>query len=276
MSLAYKQQIDEVCKSLPDLGLKHFVMYIIFNNGSTFVLSNVYPILKAYYQDALFKEDYTYTPEWIKPIPKGYYLCDETQTLSPRLKELLAEHYKIYPAYNIIRPHVECSFVFSAIREIPTKNGHLFYEKTISAFEEFCIRFVDTFLDLIISCNPTYRYSFILTNKMLRDAVIKQGYDEEITLTSREQECLIMASQGKSAKEIARILNRSFYTVEIHLKKIRKLFGCNSFSAIMMECIHRGIIGNVSPFNNKQRERLLHNEPHFARPLIIQSGIVKM
>jgi len=249
LSLAYKEQIDEMCKPLVSMGLKHAVMYLLFNDGSTFVLSNLYSLAKPYYQEGLSKEDYVYTRKMLISATPGYYLYEETPCISNHFKKLLAKQYKVYPIYNLVRPHAECSFVFSAIRDTPSESPQLFYEKTLQKFETFCIQFVDAFLDLIIHCNPTYRFSFILTNKKLRDAVIRQGYEEEITLSMRQQECLWHAMQGKSAKEIGQQLQISYFTVETHLKNIRERFHCNSLNKLLLECIHRGIIGKMGVFN---------------------------
>ncbi|VEG92250.1 helix-turn-helix transcriptional regulator [Legionella spiritensis] len=252
LSLAYRNQIDKICDRLPLLGLKHMAMYIVFNDGSVFTLSNLYPILKDYYQGGLYKEDYTYTPAMIQPFQEGYYLCQNRPFISEKLKEIVTKQYHLYPIYNIIRHHSECTFIFSAIRNTPTESPQLFYERTIKKFETLCIQFIDNFLDLIITCNPSYRFSFILTNKRLRDAVIRQGYEQEISISMREKECLWHVMQGKSAKEIARSLNISPYTVEEYLKRIREVFNCSKMAEIMLECIHRGIIGNVNHFHKKE------------------------
>ena len=252
LSLAYKNQIDAVCKILPNMGLKNFVMYLIFNDGNILILSNVYCILKPYYQDSLYREDYTYTSELIQPINEGYYLCNEQKSLSPNLKSLFAEKYNLHPIFNIVRKHPECTFVFSAVKDSPVDSAQIFYERTVKKFEDFCIRFLDEAVGLIIASNPAYRFSFVLNNKALRDAVIRQGYNDEIHLSVRQQECLWHAGLGKSAKEVAIALGISPYTVEQHLKQIREMFNCNKLPEIMLECIHRGIIGNVSLFNKKQ------------------------
>lgn len=176
LSLTYKKQIDEVCKSLPNIGLKNFVMYLVYNDGSTLILSNVYSILKPYYLESLCEEDHTYTSEMILPFHQGYYLCKEQQALSPNLKELFGTKYNIHPVYNIIRRHSECTFVFSAINDSPIDSAQIFYEKTVKQFEDFCICFLDALAGLIIKSSPEHRYSFALTNKSLRDAIIRQGY----------------------------------------------------------------------------------------------------
>jgi|GEM_PF-6946650 len=100
LSLAYRNKIDEVCKPLANLGIKNFAMYIIFNDNNILILSNVFTLIKPYYQELLYQEDYTYTPELIQ---HDYYFCNEQQSLSKRLKNRCAEKYNYYPIYNIVR-----------------------------------------------------------------------------------------------------------------------------------------------------------------------------
>lgn len=103
----------------------------------------------------------------------------------------------------------------------------------------------------------------MLNNKSLRDAVIRQGYEDEISLSFREQECLWHAVQGNSAKEVGRILCLSPLTVEQYLKKIRRQFGGRKLPEIMLECIHRGIIGKVGCFNKQRHPTKSIYQPTF-------------
>lgn len=245
LSLKHKEKIEEVCKPLSNLGLTNFVMYIVFNNGQTFVLSNVFNLLQSYYQDELYKEDYTYTKGFIDPVHSGHYFCEEEGALSPRIKDLCSQKYNYYPTYNLVRKHSECTFVFSAIKSHRDGNVNHFYKHTVSSFEHFCIHFVDSFLALILEHNPEYRYSFVLTNKALRDSVIKNQYKKEIKITSREKDCLSLLAQGKKTKDIARLLDLSRYTVEDYFRNIRHAFSTQTTHAALAEAIQLGIIGNL-------------------------------
>lgn len=239
LSLSHKEKIDKVCKSLPHIGLDNVVMYILFNDGRIFVLSNVYQILKIYYP-----QDFADTKSLVEPARKGFYLCTEVDAFSTNLKK-----YNLSPIYNLVRHDQECNFVFSAIRKTAVENPQAFNQQTVKAFESFCIQFVDAFLDLIIEQNKDYRFSFIFNNKRLRDAVLRQGYEDDIALTKREQECIWYVGRGSTVKETAKSLNLSPYTVEQHLKRIRGLFNCTRIPEIMFECIHRGILGKSKVFH---------------------------
>lgn len=267
LSLAYKKQIEPVCNYIKTIGLNYFVMYLVLNDGNLFILSNVYPILKPYYQEALYKQDYTYTAPVIASATEGYYLCTNIDSVTPDFKKILAEKYSIFPIYNIVRSCVECTFIFSAICNTPVDLPLLFYKKTIASFENFCTNFVDSFLNLITMYNPNYKYAFILSNKAFRHAIIKGGYADNKTLSFREQECLWLASQGKSGKQIAQVLKISPFTVEKHLKKIRETFNCSSLTEAVVEGIHRGVIGKI---NIPVKLSNQHNKSnaYFARPIL--------
>lgn len=245
LSLAYRDQIDKICLKLPRLGLKYFVMYIIFNNGSCFVLSNIYHHLFPYYYEGYYKHDYSFKPEIINGI--NYYLCDKTPSVSSKFKEILENKFSVYRAYYIVRRSPECTFVFGAMKDKIVDRYNEFYSRTIDGFENFCIEFVDHFICLIKHYNPSYRNSFILTNDRFRSAVIKEKYPEKEKLTSREKECLNLASRGKSAKQIAKILSISPLTVEQHYKNIREKFNCGTLVEAVVEGIHRGVIGEINP-----------------------------
>jgi LuxR family transcriptional activator of bioluminescence operon len=71
----------------------------------------------------------------------------------------------------------------------------------------------------------------------LQDAIIRIKKDlhkkENITLTTREIECLTWATEGKSAWEISKILGCSERTITFHLKNATLKLGCaNRYQAI--------------------------------------------
>lgn len=251
LSLVHRQTIDHCCQGLATIGLSHMVMYLIFNDGQTMIVSNLYQLIPAYYQDGWYQDDYTYTPPFIQPFQPSYYLFEQPYSLSQRLMALLHTRYQLYPVYNIIRHHSECTLVFSAIRGAPTAQPQHFYEQTVQSFETIGCRLLDAFCTIIRADYPAYRRSFILTNPSLREAVIKQGYDDDIRLSPREHDCLWFASQGCSAKEIGQTLQLSPYTVEQHLKQIRLRFKRQKLPDILLECLHRGLIGKVATFQRQ-------------------------
>lgn len=253
VSLKYRREIEAFCRSLPSIGLDHMVMYIVFNDGSCFVLSNIFHMLEAYYAESLYKEDYSFRLETITGI--DHFLCHETFAVSLKFKQMLEERFGVHRAYYLVRECPECVFIFGAIKSQPFKDCASVYQGTRKDFEDFCVNFTDQFLDLILHYNPAYRNAFILTNTTYRKAVIKGGYDKAHTLSDRERECLLLASQGKTTKEIAKILNISPYTVETYSKNIKEKMSCTTMIEAVMEGILRGVIGSIHPWGMAQAFR---------------------
>lgn len=248
ISLRYQNEIQNTCTYLPKIGLRYFVMYIIFNDGSKFVLSNIFHMLESYYAESLYKEDYNFRLTTIANLT--HYFCDSMPAVSDKFKQMLEERYGVYRAYYIVRECPECTFVFGAIKDTNFDSSNLIYKDTLEQFENFCADFSNHFIELIINYNCSYRNSFVLTNQSYRKAVIKRGYFDKENLTGREKECLIWASRGKSTKEISKILKISPHTVATHSKKIKEKLNCSTMVEAIIEGVHRGIIGSINQWNH--------------------------
>ncbi|MDA8239373.1 MAG: response regulator transcription factor [Nitrospiraceae bacterium] len=78
--------------------------------------------------------------------------------------------------------------------------------------------------------------------------------DEDTRLTPRRREVLQLLSEGRSAKEIATILNISPRTVEFHKYQIMDGLGLKTFADLLQYAIRHGIVAHsVSPSVNPER-----------------------
>tara|TARA_R110002012_G_scaffold301666_2_gene502033 strand:+ start:961 stop:1608 length:648 start_codon:yes stop_codon:yes gene_type:complete len=75
--------------------------------------------------------------------------------------------------------------------------------------------------------------------KMLIDKPIK---DTSQKLTTREQLILTHVAQGKSSKEIARILNISFRTVEAHRRNMKSKLNIESLAELICYAVDHGLV----------------------------------
>lgn len=232
LSPSYQKDMDTICQRLNMMGIRYAVMSLVFNDGSLFMLSN-------------YATTTPYQPVKNEQASRDYHLCGENETIANRCNALLQEQYQLYPTYSLVRHHPECTFVFSAIRDTSIEPAALFYQKTVNEFERFATDFIDVFMPLIIDYHPAYKNSFILSSKKLRDSVIRRRYIDESRISLRAQDCLRLAAQGKSAKQIAQSLSISHFTVEQHLKTIREVFQCNSVIEAVIEGIHAGLVGKI-------------------------------
>lgn len=65
-------------------------------------------------------------------------------------------------------------------------------------------------------------------------------------LSSRESECLFYLLRGKTAKQIARLLNLSPKTVEHYIENIKLKFQCQTKSELISKAIEQGFT-NIIP-----------------------------
>jgi DNA-binding CsgD family transcriptional regulator len=107
----------------------------------------------------------------------------------------------------------------------------------------------------------------VLTNNIIQQApelgfvrnsyIIEKSYSK-IALTTRQSECLFLLLQGKTAKQIAKILSISYRTVEEHTNYLKNKFGCQNKSELIVRAIEQGFM-NIIPqslFTNKLSKML--------------------
>ena len=68
---------------------------------------------------------------------------------------------------------------------------------------------------------------------------MEDSYD---LLTARERETLQLFAEGKSAKEIATMLNLSLYTVETHRSNIFQKLNLHSTAELILYAVRKGVI----------------------------------
>ena len=101
--------------------------------------------------------------------------------------------------------------------------------------------------------NPTGSENYIIDsstinkirNDFIQETPIKKfwlnGKLEGEYLTEKQIDCVILLIEGKSAKEIAKILDLSFRTVEGHLHKIKEKLNCNNKSELIKKLLDLGL-----------------------------------
>lgn len=246
LSLGNKEKISHVCTELKvKCGMDYFVCYMVFNNGQKFVLSNMYHLLKTYYLESLYLEDYSCNDNII--IGNNYYLCDEAESVSDKLKDELENRFLIHRGYYTIKRCPECIFIFGAIKNKPISDYEIFYKKTISNFNDFCAYFLDEFEGVIKNNHPMYRNAIILNDKYYRRKIITEKIESKNILTNREIEVLFWAANGKTSGETAIILGVAQSTVDDYRSSSIKKLNCTNMTQTVFESVKIGYLG---AFNN--------------------------
>lgn len=233
--------VGEISKPLKvHLGIHYFAFKRTYNDGSKIYLFN-HP---EYYQYWFSKEYYLLGNREAKPsnyengydlwecLPDPYKLYDEG-----------AELFNIANGLTITRRHDDyCDFFFFATSVENKQMRQLYFERR-EVFEKYCDYFLSSSDSLIRQAEKSkiilplpqpiklYKPAFEITD-FLRDIKLPEN-DELWQLTERELECAYILAEGKSYKEIARVLGVSPRTIEEHSGNIRQKLGCKSKSELI-------------------------------------------
>lgn len=84
-------------------------------------------------------------------------------------------------------------------------------------------------------------------SKMLVEDYMRQMREREVEdsyelLTTREREILQLFAEGKSAKEVAALLDLSLYTVETHRSNIFQKLDLHSVAELILYAVRKGVI----------------------------------
>jgi DNA-binding NarL/FixJ family response regulator len=86
------------------------------------------------------------------------------------------------------------------------------------------------------------KVSMLLQEDYFREMSDRQKGDSLELLTPREREILQLAAEGRSNKEIAGLLNLSFYTVETHRSHVLQKLNLHTVPELILYAVRKGII----------------------------------
>ena len=85
--------------------------------------------------------------------------------------------------------------------------------------------------------------SRLLVEDYVRQMRAKDIEDSYELLSLREREVLQLVAEGKTNKDIAGMLNLSFYTVETHRSNILEKLNLHSLPELILYAVRKGLIG---------------------------------
>lgn len=227
---------------LTHLGINHFSFKRTFNDGSKIYLFNNPNYYSHYFHEKFFLfgnkegsiDNYTSNYElWeYLPDPRGIYI-------DARTNFNIANGLTITKKYNTF-----CDFFFFGTnKENSAINKEYFCRRDI--FYNFCDYFITKGSHIITAAIDARIYLPLASMQQFRKNTLENhciaNFLKEIScstndvkgLTHRELSCVILLSQGKSNKEIAREFDISPRTVEDHIRNIRGKMNCNSRSKLI-------------------------------------------
>ncbi len=219
-------------------GIKNFFAYLVLNNNSLIGVSTSFDF---------------------------FHLNIETRGTTDlallKLSRQLDNDGRKKSACHIIRHCHECSFIFYA------SDGNFFVardsdkKKLIARFEFFCLEAMNLICPKLKLFNPQNAKLLTLNNPKLRERIIAKSHWPLKKLTPRESDCLHLASQGLSAREIADRLFKSPHTITENIQNIKYKLGANAVGEALLYSLYTGIINNI-PYFNDSEVYVSHYAPH--------------
>ena len=112
LTLLHREHTNSLSDLVKPIAIDYMPLYILFNNGQKFAISNIYHLMEPFYLEGRFLEDRNFDLNF---SPKRhFYLCDKTEYASESLVRFYKDKYSVYPVYYIIRSCLECKIIIGA------------------------------------------------------------------------------------------------------------------------------------------------------------------
>jgi DNA-binding CsgD family transcriptional regulator len=259
ISLSSSIDIDEILKPLKRLGIRYFTYMRNYPNNTQIYLSNTSEWVSAYYQHKLYESSqFQLAPESYR---SGKFIWPVQSNLP--VYQYAREYLKSDNGITIIKrgdKYTEFYFFSSSSENKSIVNIYL---NNMEILEKFVLYFDDRAEKILAKAEkskvvlPLQLYgqaqgevevnstaSDIITSiteeMKIRKYRIKDDRYQNIKISSRELECILLYNKGKTAKETARKLNISQRTVETYFENVKNKLGCHSKSQVLNFLIKDG------------------------------------
>lgn len=112
-------------------------------------------------------------------------------------------------------------------------------ENKIVGTEGYCIDITEIFSQFSLINEITG------SNHLTPKTVLLDSKIEDISLTPRQSECLFFLLRGKTAKEIGKIINLSYKTIEYHIDLLKDKFQCQNKKTLIEKAIAQGFLNTL-------------------------------
>lgn len=181
-------------------------------------------------------------------IEGSYEIC--SFSVLPQLKEIMANQYGVVGEGIAIfnKQATFCEIFVFAIDDLP---NHIlpFYLNNLDLFHRFACYFkeqsiairkeAENFDRKFLQCRelafaPSLVHYQQKSEELKAALQVKKYFlNEEVALSAKELDCAILLLQGKTSKEIAKLLGNSPRTIEVHLNNMKLKLGCCNKSELM-------------------------------------------
>lgn len=259
VTFASGKNITEICKPLTRLGITSFNYVRTYDDGSQVNLSNIPAWLEHFYDNEFYRIGaFERHP---KKYQSGYALWP--QLSGQKIFFDARTYFNIDNGITIIEKQIDsCDFYYfgTTVNNVGIINVYL---NNIDLLKRFILYFKDRANSIIKQANDNriilpdhfeQHESPLETEKYIIDEFKKDFLNETIIktlrltgelegefLTNKQLACIINLMEGKTAKEIAKILGVSYRTVEGHITKLKIKFNCRTKNDLIAKLLKNGL-----------------------------------
>ncbi len=235
-SIKFEKQIKKICSPLKDhLDIPILTYYKIYNDGTLITFSNFIEQMEFYYHEKFYLSNpYLVSPELVKS--GCVFTATTADSNYQKSIELSRNRFNLNNTFLVVQQR-NCScegFLFG--------NSKTNYIENLFLIERF-IKYFKNEADSILNQIAAEKFNLIDAKgqsfferssslPLSNQASTHQFLKAINPLTKREQECLTLFLQGRSAQSSAAILGLSKRTVEHYFINILQKLGCTSKSEL--------------------------------------------
>lgn len=247
--IMFANQVVDICKPLEKIDVDFFAHVRTIEDGSLSMLCNRPDIAIACAESQLYHNaKYTKHPRY---YTSGFYLWNnDIRTEHEEMHSQLLQTLGISNGMTIIRKEAtHCDFFHFATSPANAHINH-FYVNNLDTFSRFADFFLEKAYQLIM-LSEKCRIHILPENQDLAnligsedsqlDGLFSRNFleaniiEESIKLSKRQKECLYWLLRGKTASEIAEVLQLSRRTIETYINHIKVKFHCNSKTELVVK-----------------------------------------
>jgi DNA-binding CsgD family transcriptional regulator len=255
----HSHRLDQICSPLKNaFGIKHFGQGQVFDNGKYFLVSNSPVFIKA-----IACYDFQFKTKFFSKITPFICKTEPLQIIWPEITDdegiMYVRENNVKNGYSVIKESKGSLHYYFFAMENSQNDDLQFLREHSGVFDKFIDHFYRVSSDICkpeIGLNmgtsphlkkifPRVENAFLPTTPWQRkvqyfSSLLKSNLSNEVeelrrkyNLTDRQLEVLSHYSTGKTAKEVAILLNIGNRTVEDHLDILRRRTKCQSKSELI-------------------------------------------
>jgi DNA-binding CsgD family transcriptional regulator len=246
ITLNYWEEVNKFCLPLRQFGINFFNYLKVYNDGSIADLNNAPLMTEYFYYKSKLYQSFSPIADRVS-FEQGFILGSSFSKQD--IFNIMRDSFDIDNVIFFITKQKDATSFWQFGSNAGNKKIVNFYLNNIELLKIFVTYFKDQNEKLLKQCDANKYKIVSIDNKVqyfsddslypyINDDVatiisqFKRYQTKSPHLTQRELECLKLCLKGKTAKEIAQIMDISYRTVESHIVNMKKKLSCKKLSQL--------------------------------------------